>query len=184
MKSLFVILALTLCIGLPAISKDNKRWYEPITEVGDHDNDPDFNFLLGNWVSTDRKELFAESWSRASTHMLVGVRTQGYGFGSDGQYDLIVFERSRTGAYVTMRRMMHRLNDKRPDYLLGGSWSIPTTHRGIISCSSFSGDLKTIASYDSPSPDLLDLQIETKTKVKSIKKTIHMKRALFTEPTR
>ncbi|MES6426779.1 hypothetical protein U6S63_12155, partial [Cutibacterium acnes] len=114
------------------------------------------------------KVRFTECWHRSATGMLTGIRTE------LTEYDLIAFEPTPTGARVHMRRMSAELQGLKPESLDGG-WRIPTAHRGSLHCSDADNKIEIVSSYDSPSPDLLNLEIETKTKTTE-KLIVHMRR--------
>jgi hypothetical protein len=165
----FLILLLLLCLNQPANCAD-ENWYAPLDQ-DTHNNNPKLEFLLGDWTSIDPEVHFNESWSRSSSNMLIGVRTQ-------EQCDLLVFERTRLGAWVTMRRMTNSLDDVAPN-LLGGKSDTQTKHRGNISCAASGLDFKIVSRYDCPSQNLLNLELETTTTKTDVStRTIHLKRVV------
>jgi RimJ/RimL family protein N-acetyltransferase len=62
------------------------KWYGP-NGMSDHNNDPEFDFLLGDWESTDPNVCFKESWLRSATGTLIAIRTQ-HPNKTDTEYDV------------------------------------------------------------------------------------------------
>jgi hypothetical protein len=163
-----VLAGLVLCVFLaPACwAEPDKNWYAPKEVKYDHDNNPDFYFLEGQWQSADKK--FTENWSRDANGQLIGLRT----FFGDNKLEecyLFIFKSSRFSSRVNLRRMDGRLEDllTSKERFLEGSWKAPVAHKGTISCCSNQG-LQITSTYDCPNKNELNIDIETgpsKTKI-------------------
>jgi hypothetical protein len=122
-----------------------------------------FLFLKGDWLSTDPKQKFSESWHESPDGCLLGVR---HFFRNDErsismpEYDLILFEPTgRAGANrLTLRRMGLNLSDLTPDEIVRGSYASNTTNRGVLTFKGQNG-FQIISNYDSPNDTTLDLNL-------------------------
>jgi hypothetical protein len=166
MRILAKLFILSVFIAPACGAEPVKNWYAPKILKYDHDNAPDFYFLVGQWQSADKK--FTENWSLDAEEQLIGLRTF-IGNNKQEECNLFIFKGSRVGARVNLRRMDGRLEDLLPskERFVEGSWKAPVSHRGSFSCCSNQG-LRITSTYDCPNKNELNIEIETgasKTKV-------------------
>lgn len=163
-------LVLVMLLQMPAWATSDASWYKE-NPIMDHNNHPDFYFLVGDWESSDPSINFKESWNTTANGDLFGYRS--FKEGDVWVYDLFAFEQSMLGATVNMRQMGLHLCDRSKNQLIG-SWIASINHRGEIK---FQGtDLEILNQYDSPDPNTVNLHIRTTSKGVTTSKKLTLKR--------
>ena len=162
-------LLLRLFLGDVVSAEEDTQRYRTIPHTVDHPSPGDLNFLVGIWESCEKSDQFSETWSLGHDGALIGFRKDERPL----EYDFFAFEPNRLGLTVRMKRMEFRFRDLNPDRI-SGAWSSDTTNRCELAFSR--GDYSMISKYDSPSPDLLDIEIDTRLGGKESKRLVHLHR--------